>query len=77
MGRGRLRIVIGAAAAVAAVVAIAAPGGSTGDDQTQAYPNRQLQIMAPAAPGGGWGTTARAFESSARDAKLDDGIEAW
>ena len=50
-------------------MAFAAPGGSTGDDQ--------LQIMAPAAPGGGWGTTARAFESSARDAKLDDGIEAW
>jgi putative tricarboxylic transport membrane protein len=77
MGTGRLRMVIGGLLAVAAVIAIAAPGGKTGDDQTQAYPNRQLQIMAPAAPGGGWDTTARAFQSSARDAKLDDGIEVF
>jgi putative tricarboxylic transport membrane protein len=77
MGTGRLRMVIGGLLAVAAVVAIAAPGGSTGDDQTKAYPNRQLQIMAPAAPGGGWDTTARAFQASARDAKLDDGIEVF
>jgi putative tricarboxylic transport membrane protein len=70
-------MVIGALLAVAAIVAIAAPGGSRGDDQTQAYPNRQLQIMAPAAPGGGWDTTARAFQSSARDAELDDGIEVF
>jgi putative tricarboxylic transport membrane protein len=77
MGTGRLRMVIGALLAVAAVIAIAAPGGSTGDDQTKAYPNRQLQIMAPAAPGGGWDTTARAFQASAREAKLDDGIEVF
>jgi putative tricarboxylic transport membrane protein len=77
MATGRLRMVIGALLAVAAVVAIAAPGGSAGDDQTKAYPNRQLQIMAPAAPGGGWDTTARAFQASARDAQLDDGIEVF
>jgi putative tricarboxylic transport membrane protein len=77
MGTGRVRMVIGALLAVAAVVAIAAPSGSTGDDEKQPYPNRQLQIMAPAAPGGGWDTTARAFQASARDAKLDDGIEVF
>ena len=77
MGTGRLRVAIGAALAVAAVVAIIAPRGSSGDDQKQPYPNRQLQIMAPAAPGGGWDSTARAFQSSARDAKLDDGIEVF
>ena len=33
--------------------------------------------MAPAAPGGGWDSTARAFQSSARDAELDDGIEVF
>jgi putative tricarboxylic transport membrane protein len=70
-------MVIGAALAVAALVAIVAPSGSSGDDQTKAYPNRQLQIMAPAAPGGGWDSTARAFQSSARDAELDDGIEVF
>ena len=70
-------MLIGGALAVAAVIAIAAPGGTAGDDQTQAYPNRPLQIMAPAAPGGGWDTTARAFQASARDAELDDGIEVF
>ena len=33
--------------------------------------------MAPAAPGGGWDTTARAFQAASRDAKLDDGIEVF
>jgi putative tricarboxylic transport membrane protein len=77
MGTGRLRVVIGGLLAVAALVALVAPSGSSGDDEKQPYPNRQLQIMAPAAPGGGWDTTARAFQSSARDAKLDDGIEVF
>ena len=77
MATGRLRVVIGALLAVAALVAIVAPSGSSGDDQKQPYPNRQLQIMAPAAPGGGWDSTARAFQSSARDAELDDGIEVF
>src|SRR3954468_23989196 len=66
------RAVIGAVLAVAAVVAIAAPGGSSGDDLSKAYPSRQVSIMAPAAPGGGWDTTARAFQSAARDAKVGD-----
>ena len=77
MGTDRVRMLIGGLLAVAAVVAIAAPGDSTGDDQSEPYPNRQLSIMAPAAPGGGWDTTARAFQSSAREAKLDDGIEVF
>ena len=33
--------------------------------------------MAPAAAGGGWDTTARAFQGSSRGAKLDDGIEVF
>jgi putative tricarboxylic transport membrane protein len=33
--------------------------------------------MAPAAAGGGWDTTARAFHSATRSAKLDDGIEVF
>ena len=72
------RVLIGAAFAVAAVVAIVAPGGASGgDDASQPYPTRQLSIMAPAAAGGGWDTTARAFQGSSRSAKLDDGIEVF
>src|SRR4051812_6412503 len=67
----------GGAGGRAPVAARGARGGPGGDAQTQAYPNRQMQIMAPAAPGGGWDTTARAFQASARDAKLDDGIEVF
>jgi putative tricarboxylic transport membrane protein len=77
MGKGRERMLIGGLLAVAAVVAIVAPSGSSGDDASKPYPTRQLSIMAPAAPGGGWDSTARAFQSSARDAKLDDGIEVF
>ena len=33
--------------------------------------------MAPAAPGGGWDTTARAFQEASREAKLDDGVEVY
>jgi putative tricarboxylic transport membrane protein len=71
------RAVIGGLLAVAALVAIVAPGGATGDDESQPYPTRQIKIMAPAAPGGGWDSTARAFQAASRDAKLDDGIEVY
>jgi putative tricarboxylic transport membrane protein len=71
------RAFIGVLLAVAAVVAIVAPGGATGDDASKPYPTRQIQMMAPAAPGGGWDTTARAFQAASRDAKLDDGMEVY
>jgi putative tricarboxylic transport membrane protein len=71
------RAVIGGLLAVAAVVAIALGGEATGDDASEPYPTRQLRIMAPAAPGGGWDSTARAFQAASREAKLDDGIEVY
>jgi putative tricarboxylic transport membrane protein len=71
------RAVIGGLLAVAAIVAIVAPGGATGDDESEPYPTRSVRIMAPAAPGGGWDTTARAFQAASRDAKLDDGVEVY
>ncbi len=72
------RAVIGACLAIAALVAIVAPGGAAGgDDASKPYPARQLSIMAPAAAGGGWDTTARAFQSTSRAGKLDDGIEVF
>jgi putative tricarboxylic transport membrane protein len=71
------RAVIGGLLAVAALVAIVLPGGATGDDESEPYPTRQVQIMAPAAPGGGWDSTARAFQAASREAKLDDGVEVY
>ena len=71
------RAVIGGLLGVAAIVAIALPGGATGDDESEPYPTRQVSIMAPAAPGGGWDSTARAFQAASRDAKLDDGVEVY
>jgi putative tricarboxylic transport membrane protein len=71
------RAVIGGVLAVAALVAIALPGESGGDDASKPYPTRQLEIMAPAAPGGGWDSTARAFQQSSREAKLDQGSEVY
>ena len=69
---------IGGVLAVAALIAIAVPGGEAGgDDGSKPYPNRRIAIMAPAAPGGGWDTTGRAFQAASRDAKLDDGIEVY
>jgi putative tricarboxylic transport membrane protein len=72
------RAVIGGLLAIAAVLAIVIGGGEAGgDDLSKPYPNRQLSIMAPAAPGGGWDTTARAFQAASRDARLDDGVEVF
>ena len=59
-------------------IAIVWPGGASGgDDASEPYPTRRVSIMAPAAPGGGWDTTARAFQAASRDAKLDDGMEVF
>jgi putative tricarboxylic transport membrane protein len=72
------RAVIGGLLAAAAVVAIALPGGASGgEDGSEPYPDRQVSVMAPAAPGGGWDTTARAFQAASHDAKLDDGLEVF
>lgn len=72
------RPIIGGVLVVLALVAIIAPGGASGgDDTSQPYPTRQLAIMAPAAPGGGWDTTARAFQAASQDAGLDDGVEVF
>jgi len=45
------RAVIGGLLAVAAVVAIAVPGGASGGDSaSEPFPNRQVSIMARPAP---------------------------
>ena len=37
-------------------------GGGSGDGATADYPAEDISIMAPAAPGGGWDSTARAMQ---------------
>jgi putative tricarboxylic transport membrane protein len=71
------RGIIGGLLVVAAIVAVVVPGGATGDDSSKPYPQRQVQMMAPAAPGGGWDTTARAFQQASRDLGADDGMEVY
>jgi putative tricarboxylic transport membrane protein len=45
-----------------ALVAACTGGGGAG-----AYPTRDLNVMAPAAPGGGWDSTARALSQAMKD----------
>lgn len=84
-GRGRrlVAVLVAAALAVAAcgsgggsappaVPAGSAPAGSApaGSVAVPAYPTGDLSIMAPAAPGGGWDSTARALQKAIEDDKL-------
>jgi putative tricarboxylic transport membrane protein len=67
----RARFVLAAALALAAVLAgcgnQASESGGGGD-----YPTRNLTLIAPADPGGGWDQTARAMSQAIKDAKLTD-----
>lgn len=48
--------------------ATACSAGSSGDD----FPNKDIEIVAPATPGGGWDTTARATQKTLEDEGLVD-----
>ena len=41
------------------------------------YPSDSLQIMAPAAPGGGWDTTAREIQAALGTGVIDKGVEVY
>ena len=41
------------------------------------YPSESVQIMAPAAPGGGWDTTAREIQASLQGGVVDEGVEVY
>lgn len=63
------------AVAVTAVVAVSACGQFTdpaAGGGAAAFPSRNLEIMAPAAAGGGWDLTARAMQAALRDDRLYD-----
>ena len=48
-------------------------GGQGGGGQAAAaYPTRDISIMAPASPGGGWDSTARAMQKAIKEAKVTD-----
>ena len=69
--RGQLRS--GVATLAVACLALTACGdsnGTTGTDNAAAKPVSRLQIMAPADPGGGWDSTARAMSAAFEGAKL-------
>jgi len=44
-------------------------GGGGGGDAAANWPDRDLRLMAPADPGGGWDGTARAMSQAMTDAK--------
>ena len=48
----------------------AAAGSASASVALPAYPTGELSIMAPAAPGGGWDSTARALQKAIEDDKL-------
>ncbi len=60
------------AAPVAAAVALAQVGECTTD-----YPTDTVQIMAPAAPGGGWDTTAREVQQVLQSGVIDQSVEVF
>lgn len=41
------------------------------------YPSENVQIMAPAAPGGGWDTTAREIQAALQSGVVDEGVEVF
>jgi putative tricarboxylic transport membrane protein len=47
-------------------------GGAGAGGGAAAYPSKDISIMAPAAPGGGWDSTARAMQKAMKDAKVTD-----
>ncbi|MFK3983465.1 Bug family tripartite tricarboxylate transporter substrate binding protein [Micromonospora sp. NPDC050397] len=45
-------------------------GAGSGSGEAVKYPTTTLELMAPAAPGGGWDSTARALQKALTDSKL-------
>lgn len=62
----RMRPAIAVGMSAILLAACSAGGGGA------AYPTADISIMAPAAPGGGWDSTARAMQSALTDGKVVD-----
>ena len=81
-----MRRLYGAAAAAVLVLALGGCGnkaetdgsGAGGGGSAENWPQRDLRIMAPADPGGGWDSTARAMGDTIRKADIvDKGVEVY
>lgn len=70
------RIQLVAVASVAALV-LAACAGGPGGASPAAYPSANVSIMAPADPGGGWDSTARAMQSALTEDVVDVNVDVY
>jgi putative tricarboxylic transport membrane protein len=66
---GRARLLL-AGAALALTVAVGGCGNKASESGGKNYPTRNLTLIAPADPGGGWDQTARAMQKAIQDGKL-------
>ena len=60
-------------ARLAAVVTLAVVAGGCGNEASESagdYPSRNVTLIAPADPGGGWDSTARAMAQAIEDGEL-------
>src|SRR5215216_1979707 len=73
--RSSMKAVAGLLGVALAAAACADNGSTTADGD---YPSKQLRIMAPAAPGGGWDQTSRAAQQVIESTKLaPKGVEVF
>ena len=71
-----------AATACATALAVTAAGcgqnGDSGGGAAARYPTRTVQLMVPAAPGGGWDLTARAMQKALKDGgQVKENVEVY
>ena len=59
------------------VFAAACTGGGGGSPAAASYPEKDLAIMAPADPGGGWDSTARAMQAALESGVTDKNVEVY
>src|SRR5215218_1520786 len=72
-GHARTLILLGALCLVALML-----GGCSGESAGSDYPERDVEIMAPADPGGGWDQTARAMQSALTEGGvIEENVEVY
>ena len=76
-GRAWPALLIGLVFALAACTAGDGDGSPGAGGATEGYPSGDLSIMAPADPGGGWDSTARAMEAALESGIVDVGVEVY
>jgi putative tricarboxylic transport membrane protein len=78
--RGVSRLLVAVLVASAALAAGLAPSAGSAFAQSSCstdYPSKGIQIMAPAAPGGGWDTTAREIQAALQSGVTDQNVEVF